>query len=376
MTTSKTAQPIAEKEDFRISYRQDRFLAWPFLGRAYCFDGTELVVSFYSSPCRYERLMDIRHTQVLENSTVITARSLDGGQTWPDDQQTELFDLRSTYSELEAGRRLDVDMRQPDSILFSYSAYNWEGKKDFVPPKVEQAPTLFHRCIVIRSPDRGRAWETRPTWIDRLNNSEMRTFSNFLRRSDGVILLPASTGGAIEEHECVLFSSHDGGESWAFYSRIVGPTGPEGFDVHQPFLIELPNGNLLATIRHQGASVAWTLLVESDDGGRTWSVPRRINDYGAPASLVLMPDGRVVVVYGYRRPGFGIPGRVSEDGGKSWSGEFVLQDKGGSRDLGYPSACSMDDGRIFVAYYFNEQGADVDLHGGRRHIRGCIFRLG
>ena len=228
MTTSKTAQPTVEKEDFRISYRQDRFLAWPFLGRAYCFDGTELVVNFYSSPCRYERLLDIRHTQVLENSTVITARSLDGGQTWPDDQQTELFDLRSTYSELEAGRRLDVDMRQPDSILFSYAAYNWEGKRDFVPPKVAQAPTLFHRCIVIRSPDRGRTWETRPTWIDRLNISEMRTFSNFLRRSDGVILLPASTGGAIEEHECVLFSSHDGGESWAFYSRIVGPTGPGG----------------------------------------------------------------------------------------------------------------------------------------------------
>ena len=128
MTTSETAQPIVEKEDFRISYRQDRFLAWPFLGRAYCFDGTELVVNFFSAPCRYERLVDIRHTTVLENSTVITARSLDGGQTWPDDQQTELFDLRSTYSELEAGRRLDVDMRQPDSILFSYSAYNW-GRK-------------------------------------------------------------------------------------------------------------------------------------------------------------------------------------------------------------------------------------------------------
>ena len=368
MTTSETAQPIVEKEDFRISYRQDRFLAWPFLGRAYCFDGTELVVNFFSAPCRYERLVDIRHTTVLENSTVITARSLDGGQTWPDDQQTELFDLRSTYSELEAGRQLDVDMRQPDSILFSYSAYNWEGRGAF----------LFQRCVVIRSPDRGRTWETRPTWIDRLDISEMRTFSNFLRRSDGVILLPAMTHGAPEERVCMLFASHDGGESWAFYSRLVEASGSKHFSPEQPSLIELPNGNLLATMRYQGPSseVAWTILVESDDGGRTWSVPRRINDYGAPASLVLLPDGRVVVVYGYRRPGSGIRGRVSGDDGKSWSGEFVLQDKGVGTDLGYPSACSMDDGRIFVAYYFNEQEADVDLRGGRRHIRGCIFRLG
>ena len=373
MTTSRTAQPTVEKEDFRISYRHDRFLAWPFLGRAYCFDGTELVVNFYSAPCRYGGLLDISHRAVLQSSTVTTARSLDGGKTWPDDQQTGFFDLRSTYSELEAGRRLDVDMRQPDSILFSYGAYDWDHSE------LAMAPPLMQRCVVLRSPDRGRTWETRPIWIDRLDINEMRTFSNFLRRSDGVILLPAMTHGATEDFECVLFASYDGGESWAFYSRIVGATRSKDFNVQQPFPIELPNGKLLATVRYQSPSVevAWTLLVESDDGGRTWSAPRRINDYGAPSNLVLLPDGRVVVVYGYRRPGsFGIRGRVSEDEGKSWSGEFVLQDKGSSYDLGYPSACSMDDGRIFVAYYFNEREADVNLNGGRRHIRGCIFRLG
>ena len=370
--TSKPAQPIVEREDFRISYRQDRFLAWPFLGRAYCFDGTELVVNFYSAPCPYERLLDISHSSVVENSTVITARSLDGGQRWPDDQQGGFFDFRSTYSELQAGRRLDMDMRQPDSILFSYAAFNWERSELAI------APPLMKQCFVVRSPDRGLNWETRPIWIDQLNITEMRSFSNFLRRSDGVILLPARTGTAIEEYECVLFASIDGGENWAFYSRMVGGTGSKDFHT-QPSLIELPNGKLLATLRYQSPAVgaAWTLLVESDDGGRTWSEPRGINDYGAPASLVLLPDGRVVVVYGYRQPGsFGLRGRASEDGGVSWGGEFVLQDKGGSYDLGYPSACSMDDGRIFVAYYFNEREADVDLNGGRRHIRGCIFRLG
>ena len=366
MTRTARSMGEVEKEDFCISYSRDRFLCWPAIGGAYHFADGELVVNYFSAKCDYEHLADLRHQRIEGHSEMVSARSLDGGHTWPEDQQTTFFDYRSTFSELEAGERLDVDMRQPDSILFCFHTSDWEGV----------AMGRAKRCFMVRSPARGRTWDTRPIWIDLPYASAVKAFGTFLRRSDGVILVPAQVATATGEYECILLASLDGGEVWNYYSRMVGPSTLPGVH-HQPFLVEFPNGRLLATIRHQGApvAIAWTLVTESDDGGLTWSEPRRINEYGAPGPIALLPDGRVVVVYGYRHPPFGVRGKVSEDRGRTWSDEFVLQDRGASWDLGYPRVASMDDGRVFAAYYFNEREDDVDLEGGRRHIRGCIFKV-
>ena len=42
---------------------------------------------------------------------------------------------------------------------------------------------------------------------------------------------------------------------------------------------------------------------------------RSYYDFGAPGSMVRMTDGRLVVVYGYRLPNYGIRAAVSEDEG-------------------------------------------------------------
>ena len=73
--------------------------------------------------------------------------------------------------------------------------------------------------------------------------------------------------------------------------------------------------------------------------------------YRSPWPFVLR-DGKIVVIFARRLPPFGIGALVSTDFGKTWSDEFVLRRDAGSSDLGYPVVTQLDDGRVFVAYYY------------------------
>ncbi|MEI9852739.1 MAG: sialidase family protein [Sphingomonas sp.] len=63
--------------------------------------------------------------------------------------------------------------------------------------------------------------------------------------------------------------------------------------------------------------VMWTEVYASDDGGDSWDFLSRVNDFGAPGSLVVKKDGRLVMVYGYRLMPSGVRAAVSEDGGRT-----------------------------------------------------------
>ncbi|MBN2560809.1 MAG: exo-alpha-sialidase, partial [Phycisphaerae bacterium] len=97
------------------------------------------------------------------------------------------------------------------------------------------------------------------------------------------------------------------------------------------------------------------------------------NVYRSPWPM-LLADGRILVLFARRRFPYGIGGTISEDGGKTWSEEFVIRAGGCSvPDIGYPVACQLEDGRIFTAYYYNMPG------GTRltsvRYIAGTFFRV-
>src|SRR3546814_13429210 len=64
----------------------------------------------------------------------------------------------------------------------------------------------------------------------------------------------------------------------------------------------LANGRILCVTRGQRdpRGDMWVDLFASDDGGKTWDFLSRVNDFGAPGSLVVKKDGRFVMVYGYR----------------------------------------------------------------------------
>jgi hypothetical protein len=141
-------------------------------------------------------------------------------------------------------------------------------------------------------------------------------------------------------------------------------------------------------------------LAESTDGGKTWTPPQPIvcnkgracwdelpseakkgdrgknyYTYRSPWAI-LLGDGRILVVYARRIPPMGIGGTISADGGKTWSEEFVI--RGGDCscwDIGYPVGCQVEDGRVFIAYYYTEPGNDIGVLHAVRYIAGTSFRV-
>jgi hypothetical protein len=176
-------------------------------------------------------------------------------------------------------------------------------------------------------------------------------------------------------------------------SRVAVDASDQGFFTYAGLLV-MPGGKLHCYCLHiarddqevDGMNNAISMVV-SGDGGETWSEPTPIvgqggdcwrnpsgegNIYRSPWPMRLR-DGRILVLFARRRLPMGIGGVVSEDGGETWSREFVLRDDASCWDLGYPVGCQLEDGRIFAAYYYTLP--DGNAFGGTRRIAGSTFRL-
>ncbi len=55
---------------------------------------------------------------------------------------------------------------------------------------------------------------------------------------------------------------------------------------------------------------------------------------------------RLCLTYGVRAKPFGICAKLSNDGGRTWTGELVLRDDCAGRDIGYPRTVQPPDGKI------------------------------
>jgi sialidase-1 len=69
--------------------------------------------------------------------------------------------------------------------------------------------------------------------------------------------------------------------------------------------------------------------------------------------------------YGHRRLPFGVRGCISEDSGETWNitAEKVLCDDLPNANLGYPSSIVASPGRVFTAYYAEDDDAVTGIHG-------------
>jgi hypothetical protein len=188
-----------------------------------------------------------------------------------------------------------------------------------------------------------------------------------------------------------VYGSDDSGLTWEYLAEVArDPTG-SGRPTYAGLLL-LPSGRLQCYMLNIGGIHNAIEMGYSDDGGYSWSVPKPIVSWGqspwaarrksevahhgvhyrSPWPMRLR-DGRIVVIFGRRKPPFGIGLLVSENDGTTWSAEVIVRDDGSGGDLGYPVATQLDDGRIFTAYYFVE--ADGNHFGDTRHIAGSFFHL-
>jgi hypothetical protein len=176
------------------------------------------------------------------------------------------------------------------------------------------------------------------------------------------------------DDRCFCARTRDGGHTFDFLGWMV-PEDPAPRSVC-PSVVRLPSGRLVAGLRRRRdvarASanergegfdrVCWIDVYESSDGGGTWAFLSKVADTdtlhlhnGNPPSLVLLPDGRLVCIYGFRSPPWSLRARVSADGGRTWGRELTLRAGGRNFDLGYPRSVLRADGQIVTVYWFNTE---------------------
>ncbi len=196
-------------------------------------------------------------------------------------------------------------------------------------------------------------WQEKPTHVNGTADRLRATSSSILITSRGTLLLP--TYGARPPEKPVdrafVHRSTDAGETWSDEILIAADLK---IAMREPALVETRDHDIIAMMRTADAD-DHLYMVRSEDDGRTWSQPQRTPLIGHPAGFQLLPDDRVLIVYGYRHDPFGVRACVSDDAGRTWNRdrEFIVTDRGAHTDLGYPSACLTADNHLIVAYYMN-----------------------
>lgn len=144
---------------------------------------------------------------------------------------------------------------------------------------------------------------------------------------------------------------------WETVGKVNLPSHIKENIVHEPDILELPNGELLGALRVHEGDPFTIYLTRSTDGGATWSEPQPTGIDGSPPHLMLHSSGAVIMTYGRRAKPYGERAVISLDGGKTFGDEIVLRD-GKNDDLGYPSTVELDDGSLLTVYYQYEDQDD------------------
>jgi len=257
-----------------------------------------------------------------------------------------------------------------------------------------------------RSTDGGRTWSKRRTIYDDPKIDERDP--GLCQHSSGALIASMASAGA------EVMRSTDGGETWdrPTPAPVFSPHGPrelpderlywcgiatergsnhvkivtspdlgrtwqeetivaESLPYHQPWAAEFWDEPWAIPVGGQ----RWLCLYRVDkDGylyqstsadGRAFTLPVRTSMWGCPPFVLRLQDGRLVAVYGYRRPPWGIRACVSRDEGATWDmgEEIVLRDDGGHGDLGYPTAVELEPGLVFAVSYFNHGGPECTVEG-------------
>ena len=335
----------------------------------------------------YQGVDDDHHTGYDRRAQILLQRSLDHGETWPRENDVVVWDESRPLEEKRAilyradepgVAREQINLTSPDAAVYFARAQTGPVGSDGHPSS---------ECFAFRSGDRGHTWETVPTHVTNPTGEGLhRDAHPLVQFPDGTLMgvmsiydvMTVATTDADAGGGVAVFGSDDNGLTWEYVAEVNrDPTGL-GRTTYAGLLL-LPSGRLQCYMLNIDGIRNAIQMAYSDDGGYSWSDPKPIVAWGeslwaarrkpdaarqnvhyrSPWPMRLR-DGRIVVIFGRRKPPLGIGLLVSGDDRATWSAEAVLGDYG--RDLSYPVATQLDDGRIFTVY-------------GTSHILGSFFRL-
>lgn len=326
------------------------FCGWPANGGLWSFGG-ELLTAFYEG--RHSSSAAGLHT--IDRSTpkrMVFCRSADGGFSWTR-EATLLPEAGETVPACPGG----LPLSDPDfALLFKYESTS--------------APS---RSVFYASADRGGSWSGPYAVPAFCPGMSMRT--SYIPCPGGLLVgMTGTKTSGIEGVSGVMRMTEGGARLEP--AGMMGGELTDGFRI-MPSLIKSPGGELLAFCRVANNWCAerrysriecWA----SRDGGSEWELRSTLarNDDengGNPPAAVVCGD-RIAVVYGRRKPPFGIMLALSDDLGRTWK-EYPLREDAGCADMGYPRAVVMPDGRVVTVYYYNLSAES------ERFVAATIFRI-
>lgn len=331
----------------------------------------ELLVAFRHAPDR-RNYGDAKTTHTDADSQLVLVRSRDNGETWT--QSPELI-----YANPFGGSQDPCMVQLRDGSILCTS-FGWApvGKEFAAKMKdvVELNGFVFMGGYLLRSTDGAKHWRE-PIIPPALPFANVRNHLGKLvpvanrgamcEGKDGRLFWAVANGDISHQSKpaVYLMISTDHGLTWN-YSCPIAKDEKVGFN--ETSLYETPKGELLAFMRTENFN-DHTCIARSTDGGKSFQPWRNSGFQGHPHYALRLPDKRVLLIYGYRHPPFGVRARILDPECTDWSGkEIIIRADGGSGDLGYPWATMLSKKRLLVVYYMN-------LGNGVRHIAGSIMEL-
>jgi hypothetical protein len=318
--------------------------------------------------------------------------SADGGRSWhptPDDG-TPMVAPHGAVTELAGGEFLcvpptapfdaqkhGVALPPPATVTErSYSRNAFYRLSDFP----EETAARWAALPAVRWDPAGRAWratevayDTRGmllwaraegeerfllprTWFER---SPIRNGNEILYADYRSVFLQAD-GSLPRNWSPSLMASTDNGRS--FQRRATIASSADGqYAFTEPALAVLPGGELVCVIRQTDHRQLPLLIAYSNDGGRHWTAPQAVVDFGVWPVLLQLECGVTVLSYG--RPGVHLA--FSEDGrARHWTAPLTLlsgdPDKRLEGSCGYTALLALDQSSFLMAYsdfaYRDEKG--------------------
>lgn len=326
----------------------------------------ELLVAFRRAPNRNK--MDgsgVSHTDA--NSYLELVRSRDDGKTW---SEPELIFAHPF------GGSQDPCMVQLRDGTIVCTSYAWCLSSAKSKDLFSHGNFSFLGGFMVRSADGGHRWEgpvePPPTPGDKTLDVFGRVVPAYNRgamcegRDGRLYWVVASKRATDGVHTSVhLMMSADKGKTWTYSCPVAADSN---ITFNETSICETPKGDLVAFIRTEGFN-DHTVIARSVDHGKSFEKWQDSGFQGHPHYALRLPDDRVLLIYGYRHPLFGVRARVLDAECTKWDGpEIVLRDDGTSGDLGYPWATMIGKDRALVVYYIHSP-EDIS------HIAGTILEI-
>jgi hypothetical protein len=355
MVSARAAEPAPRSLEAehgvvcRLPGERFGYFGWPTVARM--DDGRLLVVS-----------SGLRSEHVCPFGKTVLHESKDDGRTWSasrviqdspiDDRDAGIVNLGGD-SVLVSWFRSDTRKYLDEDWVPAAWKPAWEeGFKGWTDAMVEPLIGSW----VMRSDDGGKSWGE-PV------RAPVSAPHGPIRLAGGDLLYVGKLFSAWDEMgngRIAAARSSDGGTTWKVVGRVPVAPRTDASNYHEPHVVELPSGRLVAAIRLDDApgkpmSAAgiphFTIMqTESSDGGATWSMPRWLGFKGSPPHLLRHSSGALVMSYGYRSKPFGQRVAISRDDGRTWEADWILRDSD-PVDLGYPSTVELADGSLLTVYY-------------------------